>query len=218
VLIIGLTGGIGSGKSSVARLFSQYGIPILDADQIAKELVEVGQPALTQISQRFGQTILHPNGSLNRSALRQKIFTDKQAKQQLEALLHPLIRQQMQQQSQQLVQQNPEPPYCIQMIPLLLETQQQLSMDRILVVDLTEELQIQRVTQRDQQSKTDVERIIQQQVSRQQRLHAADEVIDNSGDLDSLKKQVKRLHQGYLQQDQEQQSTIKAKSGVQSPP
>jgi len=200
VLIIGLTGGIGSGKSAVARLFSQYGIPILDADQIAKELVDIGQPALQQIQQLFGQTVLHPDGRLNRAVLRQKIFRDKQAKQQLEALLHPLIRAQMQQQTQQLRQQSPIPAYCIQMIPLLLETQQQAFMDQIVVVDLPETLQIQRVTQRDQQSEDEVKKIIEQQVSRQQRLQAADEIIDNSGTLDSLKKQIEPLHQGYLQQ------------------
>jgi len=200
VLIIGLTGGIGSGKSTVARLFSQYDTPILDADQISKELVEIGQPALQHIQQLFGQTVLHPDGRLNRAVLRQKIFSDKQAKQQLETLLHPLIRTQMQQQTKQLAQQTPAPAYCIQMIPLLLETQQQAFMDQILVVDLPVTLQIQRVTQRDQQSKTEVEGIIQQQVSRQQRLQAADAVIDNSGTLDSLKKQIKPLHQGYLQQ------------------
>ncbi|MDQ7015085.1 MAG: dephospho-CoA kinase [Gammaproteobacteria bacterium] len=200
MLIIGLTGGIGSGKSTVAQLFSEYGIPVLDADQIARQLVEVGQPALTKIAQRFGQHILHADGSLNRSALRQKIFNDSRAKQQLENLLHPLIRQQMHIQSKQLLQQQPPPSYCIHMIPLLLESQQTASVDRILVVDLPEQLQIQRVKQRDQQSQTEVQRIIEQQVSRQQRLQAANEVIDNSGHLNALQKQVKQLHQHYVQQ------------------
>jgi dephospho-CoA kinase len=197
--VIGLTGGIGSGKSTVADLFAQYGTPIIDADQIARELVEPGQPALQRIVQTFGEEILNGNGALDRKKLRDVVFSDSKQRKQLEAILHPLIRENMLDRLDSL-----NAPYAILVIPLLVDTGNWEMMDRILVVDTEEELQIERVTQRDHVSQEHTETIIDNQVSRQERLAAADDVIENISSIEDLQIQVKRLHEFYLSLEQQE--------------
>lgn len=197
--VIGLTGGIGSGKSTVAGLFAEYGIPIIDADQVARELVAPGQPALQRIVQTFGEEILNGDGTLDRKKLRDLIFHDSKQRKQLEAILHPLIREDMLDQLDSL-----EAPYAILVIPLLVDTGNWEMIDRILVVDTEEDLQIERVMQRDNVSLEQAEAIIDNQVSRQERLAAADDVIENIGNTEDLKIQVKRLHEFYLNLEQQE--------------
>ncbi|HEY3487177.1 MAG TPA: cell division protein ZapD [Gammaproteobacteria bacterium] len=197
--VIGLTGGIGSGKTTVADLFAQYGVPIIDADRSARELVEPGQPALNQITQSFGPEILNGNGTLDRKKLRELIFNDPKQRKQLEDILHPLIRNNMLEQLDAV-----DSPYAILVIPLLVDTGNWDMIDRILVVDTEEDLQIDRVMQRDAISQEQTETIIDNQVSRQERLAAADDVIENTGSIDDLKTQVKRFHEFYLSLEQQE--------------
>lgn len=193
MLKIGLTGGIGCGKSTVARLFSQYAIPCLDADDIAHQLVAVGQPALLTIAETFGRQSLNPDGSLNRAYLRDLVFSSPDQKQQLEAILHPLVYQTMTEQMAVL-----DAPYCLLSIPLLFETQKTAFVDRILVIDCPEELQIKRVMARDSLSLDRVQSIIASQVSRDFRLSHADDVINNDQTTATLAQQVEKLHNLYL--------------------
>jgi dephospho-CoA kinase len=194
MLKIGLTGGIGCGKSTIAEIFHiNHNIPIIDADIISRQLVEPGQPALIPIQQTFGQSILNPDDSLNREQLRDIIFSNSEKKNQLEAILHPLIYQQMQ---SEFDKQNA--PYCLLCIPLLIETEMTSFVDRILVVDCPVETQIERVQQRDKLSNTRISSIIATQVSRKNRLCYADDIIDNSNSTTLLAEQVKKLHNQYI--------------------
>ena len=194
MLKIGLTGGIGCGKSTVTDLFnSLYNIPIIDADIISRQLVEPEQPALSQIQQKFGKLIINQDGTLNRAKLKGIIFSDKEKKQQLEAILHPLIYQQMQ---LECAQQTTE--YCILCIPLLIEANRKDAVDRILVIDCPVEMQKKRVSQRDKLSSEKITSIISSQVSRKLRLSHADDIIDNSNSANLLAEQVKKLHNQYL--------------------
>lgn len=193
VLRIGLTGGIGSGKSTVCDLFRELGAPIIDSDIIARELVEPGRPALAQITRLFGKQILQQDGSLNRARLRERVFNNEQQREQLESLLHPLIRQEMQRQIASL-----DAPYVILAIPLLLEKGWQQQLDRVVVVDCSEQQQRERAGGRDGSSTQTIEQIITSQISRDRRLAAADDIIDNSDSLDSLRHQVERLHHHFL--------------------
>jgi dephospho-CoA kinase len=193
MLKVGLTGGIGCGKSTVAKIFASNNVPILDADTIAHQLVETGQPALTQIQQAFGAHILNPDGSLNRAALRELIFSNSNQKQQLEAILHPLIYATLQAELEQL-----NVPYCIISIPLLFETNMTHFVDRILVIDCPVETQIERVINRDQLTQARIQSIIDCQVSRSFRKTKADDLINNSGTDYRLAEQVKKLHNLYL--------------------
>ena len=193
MLKIGLTGGIGSGKSTIADLFSQYNIPIIDADIIARQLVEPEQPALKLIHAAFGDVVFNTNGSLDRDKLRQIVFSSKTKKKQLESILHPLVYQQMQ---SDFIQQTA--PYSILCIPLLLETNMSPFVDRILVVDCPVETQIERVKERNQLSKAQVMAIIDSQVSRKYRLKYANDIIDNTKSISALADQVKKLHNQYL--------------------
>lgn len=193
MLTIGLTGGIGSGKSTVSTLFAELGVPVIDADVVAREVVKPGEPALDEIAARFGQEILNPDGSLNRTNLRELIFADPQARRDLETILHPRIRSRMAEQLSAL-----ETPYALLSIPLLVESGHAYNLDRVLVVDLPEDQQIQRVCQRDNSSREQTVAILKAQCSRQERLAIADDVIENSGDLAALKEQVLALHQKYL--------------------
>ena len=193
MLKIGLTGGIGCGKSTVTDLFnSLYNIPIIDADIISHQLVEPEQPALSQIQQKFGKSIINQDGSLNRAKLKDIIFSDKEKKQQLEAILHPLIYQQMQ---LECSQQTAE--YCILCIPLLIEANKKDVVDRILVVDCSIEMQKERVSQRDKLTSKQITSIISSQVSRKLRLSHADDIINNSNSTNLLAEQVKKLHNQY---------------------
>ncbi|GAB3011434.1 dephospho-CoA kinase [Bowmanella dokdonensis] len=192
-LVIGLTGGIGSGKTRVSNLFAGKGIDIIDADVIARQVVEPGSPALQKITEHFGQAVLNTDGSLNRARLRERIFTHPEEKAWLNALLHPLIRQQMQQQAK-----SAQSPYCILAVPLLVENQLMALVDRVLVVDVDEQIQHQRVVQRDRVADEQVRSIMAAQASREARLAVADDIIDNSGPPEALDTQVETLHQAYL--------------------
>lgn len=193
MLIIGLTGGIGSGKTTVANYFAALGVTIIDADQIAREVVEPGTSAFQQIVAKFGQVILTAEGQLNRSKLRELIFADANLRQWLENLVHPLIRSRMRELSQQAIS-----PYCILVIPLLLENEPNELVQRILVVDSPEALQVSRTQARDRVTAGQVISIMATQITRSQRLKAADDIIVNDGDLFHLKAQVEKLHQLYL--------------------
>ncbi len=193
MLKIGLTGGIGCGKSTVSTLFEELGIPVIDADIIARDLVTPGTPALTQLEQVFGKQIILQDGTLNRPKLRDVVFSDPQQKKQLESILHPLIYARIKQELKLL-----NCAYCILSIPLLLETKMTDLVDRILVVDCPVETQIERVNQRDGLSRERVISIIASQISREQRLTSADDIIDNSKSPSQLAEQVKKLHNLYL--------------------
>lgn len=193
MLKVGLTGGIGCGKSTVAKIFAELNVPVLDADEIAHRLVEKGQPALVQIQQGFGPDILNPDGSLDRKAIREQVFSDPKQKQKLESILHPLIYKTLQTELEQLTA-----PYCIISIPLLFETDMAHFVDRILVIDCPVETQIERVKIRDKLTIERIQSIIDNQVSRKFRKAQADDLIDNSGNDYRLAEQVKKLHNLYL--------------------
>lgn len=193
MLVIGLTGGIGSGKSTVATLFKNQGVPIIDTDDIARDVVQPEKPAWKKIIAEWGSTILLPTQQLNRSEIKKIIFSDPNKKKWLEALLHPFIRAEVKQQIESL-----SSSYCIVVIPLLVETQPNPLIDRILVVDASEEQQMHRTQIRDHLSLDEVNAILKTQVSRADRLKAADDVIHNEEDLENLLEQVKKLHGFYL--------------------
>ena len=199
MLIIGLTGGIGSGKSTVAHRFAELGIPVIDADIITRELVAPGQPALEEIAQQFGADLLLPSGALDRAQLRQRVFCQPNERKKLEAILHPKARIEAHRRIAALQDANPPPAYCILCVPLLIESGWQDLVQRILVVDTDREQQIQRTLQRDQLSRQQVNAIIDSQADRDTRLAVADDVISNNGDLHDLQAQIDALHQRYLQ-------------------
>ncbi len=193
MLKIGLTGGIGSGKTTVSNMFSEYGVPVIDMDVIARQIVAPGSPALKDISRTFGANVLNKDGSLNREVLRQQIFESSELRIELEKILHPLIRAETEQQLSRL-----HAPYCIIVIPLLTESQQQSLVDRILVIDAPESLQISRTMQRDNISEQDARKILDSQTDRTTRLQSADDVIENSGDMDTLRLRIGQLHEQYI--------------------
>lgn len=192
--IVALTGGIGSGKTTVANTFAQLGVPIVDADIIARQIVEPGQPALSAIAERFGPNILRDDGTLNRSALRELIFNNEAQKRWLNQLLHPLIQQETLRQFSSI-----DAPYLLWVIPLLIENHLTDRADRILVIDVDPQVQLARTMSRDGVNHQLAKNILDAQVSRQVRLSYADDVIDNSGSPDSLPDIVQQLHQRYLQ-------------------
>ncbi len=191
--IIGLTGGIASGKSEVSRLFEELGAPVLDTDLISRQLVEPGEPALQEIVTAFGASMLNADGTLNRKTLGKLIFDSKQQREQLEDILHPRIRDEVTRQLQTI-----DTPYAIVVIPLLLETRYPIKVDRILVVDAPLEMQRQRLMQRDNISEAYVDKMLQAQTTSHQRLAVADDVISNQGSLKNLQAEVQRLHEYYL--------------------
>lgn len=193
MLIIGLTGGIGCGKTAVTDGFAKLGVPIIDADVVAREVVLPGKPALEKIAAHFGRDALTTDGELNRPWMREHIFSDPVAKATLESILHPIIRAEMRRQLSEV-----RAPYAIFSIPLLFETGQEKSVDRILVVDCPTEIQVSRVTQRDQTPEAQTRAIIATQIDRASRLASADDIIDNSGSLIHLHSQIDTLHQKYL--------------------
>ena len=193
-LIVGLTGGIGSGKSAASQWFETQGINVVDADIAAREIVEKGQPALAQIQSAFGDWVLLESGELNRKALREHIFQHPSARQQLEDITHPAIRQFI---IVQLEQANS--PYVILVSPLLFETNQHLLTQRTLLIDASIELQIQRASQRDGQSVAQIENIIQAQMPRDRKLDLADDIAINDGHLEHLYTQLQKLHLHYLE-------------------
>lgn len=192
--VLGLTGGIGSGKSAAAERFAELGVHVVDADQVARSVVEPGSAALAQIVDRFGGPILASSGELNRAALRERIFTSVEDRHWLERLLHPLIRQEI-----WASLSRAESPYAVLVSPLLVESRQHEQVDRVLVVDVPEDLQLQRVLARDQISEDQVRAILAAQARREDRLRHANDVLVNDRDLSWLRQEVDRLHDRYLQ-------------------
>ena len=196
MLKIGLTGGIGCGKSTVARIFEQLKTPVIDADEIAHQLVAIGQPALAQIQQDFGTRVFKQDGSLDRKKLSEIVFSDPKQKQKLESILHPLVYEAIQAALNQLNQLNKS--YCIISIPLIFETNMTHLVDRIMVVDCSVETQIERVRKRDNMAIERIQSIIDSQVSRAFRKAHTNDLIDNSVTDDRLAEEVKKLHNLYL--------------------
>ena len=193
--VIGLTGGIGSGKSTVARMFGALGVHWVDADDVARQVVEPGTQALRAIADHFGESILQGNGELDRAALRQKVFEDPEQRRWLEGLLHPIIRQEL---IRQLSPEDYNLPYVMLVSPLLLETNQHELVERIVVVDVPEETQINRTMTRDGNSREQVERILAAQMPRVARREKADAIINNAQPLERVEASVHALHQRFL--------------------
>jgi dephospho-CoA kinase len=191
-LRVGLTGGVGSGKSSVAAVFEELGVPVIDADRIARDLVEPGTPALATVVDELGPEVLGPGGQLDRRRLRERVFSDPLARARLEAVLHPRVRARMED-----ALRATDAPYCVLCIPLLLESGQTDLVDRVLVVDVPEALQVARVCARDRVDPAAAEAILRAQAGRQSRLAAADDVISNTGSLEELRGKVLDLHRRY---------------------
>ena len=192
--IIGLTGGIGSGKTTVANLFAEFGVSVIDADIVARDVVVKGSPALSSIGEHFGADFIQADGQLNRALLRKRVFSHESDKQWLNSLLHPLIREQL------ILQINAAPsPYCLLVAPLLIENNLTALVDRVLVVDVNESTQMARTTARDSNSAAQVQAIMNSQVNRKERQAHADDLLNNdSCSLAELKSLVTNLHQSYL--------------------
>lgn len=191
--IIGITGGIGSGKTAATDWFAKQGITIIDADVIARQIVEPPSPILTQIQQQFGTWVCNADGSLNRTALREFIFKNPDARKQLEQITHPAIRAEIQQQLQ-----HASSPYAILVSPLLFETKQHLLTQRTLLIDVDEQTQRMRASQRDATTPEQIQRIIDAQLPRTTKQQLADDIILNDGDLTQLYQKLAKLHQIYL--------------------
>ncbi|MGH8132697.1 MAG: dephospho-CoA kinase [Steroidobacteraceae bacterium] len=194
VFRVGLTGGIASGKSTAAEFFAAFGVPILDSDEVAREVVEPGQPPLERLVERFGPSILTPDGHLDRPALRDIVFSDHRARADLEALTHPAIGAALEARSAAA-----GGPYQILVIPLLVEKNLGSHVDRVLVIDCAEELQIRRLQARDQSTPDEVRSILDAQASRDARLKAAHDVIRNDDAVTAVRDQVAALHARYLE-------------------
>ncbi len=195
MLTIGLTGGIGSGKTEVAGLFEQLGVPVIDADRIAHQLVDRGTDTLAEVVRAFGEVVLTTAGQLDRARLAEIVFNNPAKKRLLESIIHPRVREQIRLDKDQYHNE----PYIVVVIPLLLESGQHDLVDRVLVVQAPEITRIQRVSARDGRSEEQIRAIIQGQADDAAREAAADDMIDNTGTLDDLQPQVLKLHQQYLQ-------------------
>ncbi|MDW4559932.1 dephospho-CoA kinase [Aeromonas rivipollensis] len=192
--VVAITGGIGSGKTTVANQFAALGIDVVDADLIAREVVEPGTPALTAIASHFGPGILDEQERLDRRALRERIFSDPAAKSWLNALLHPIIRSEMLRQCAAA-----SSPYCLLVVPLLVENRLTELADRVLVIDVDEATQIERTCRRDGVNREQAQAILASQASRSERLAMADDVLDNqSGTTETIRERILALHETYL--------------------
>lgn len=194
MLRVGFTGGIGSGKSTISDIFqSSYNIPIIDADEISRMLLTPNQKAYKEVLGLFGEDVILDNGEINRKWLREKIFVQANLREQLEQIIHPKVRNEISQQVNQV-----KANYCLIVIPLLVESNMQTVVDRILVVDTSKENQIQRVISRDNVEPEQVHNIIASQIDPSKRLELADDIITNNGNIQDLHSQVESLHQKYL--------------------
>ncbi|MGA8050469.1 MAG: dephospho-CoA kinase [Burkholderiales bacterium] len=192
--VVGLTGGIGSGKSAAAAEFARLGATVVDTDAIAHELTCAGGAAVPEVRRLFGDAYIDAGGAMDRRRMRERVFADEASKKKLEALLHPMIRQESERRIHAAIG-----PYVVHVVPLLVESAEYRNrVDRVLVVDCPEELQLDRVRARSGLSAKEARKIIAAQVPRNVRLAAADDVIDNSGSVEALHKQVQALHQRYL--------------------
>ena len=197
MLIVGLTGGIGSGKSTAVDAFRVLGIPIIDADKIAKDMVELGSTALDELAEYFGEKVLTDNGSLDRQQLKNIIFEDENALQKVEDILHPRIKKEIQDQIFETTDTS-SADYLIVDIPLLVEKNYQEMFDKIIVVDTLPEQQIERVSKRDNLSSAHIQNILNAQASREERIKHATHILDNSETPDYLQEQIKSLHKNFL--------------------
>lgn len=191
-LRIGLTGGIGAGKSTVGEVFASLGVPVFDADGVARELVAPGEPALAEVVAAFGASVLTRDGRLDRAGLRARIFADDAARARLEAILHPRVRARLDD-----LARAADAEYCVLVIPLLVETGQRDLVDRVLVVDVPPEVQVRRVLARDGGDAEAARAVLRAQASRAERLAAADDVIHNTGDRADLQREVEALDRRY---------------------
>lgn len=193
-MIIGLTGGIGSGKSTVAQFFRELGVKVLDSDQITRRLMEPQTKAFHSIVQHFGPDIVKADGTLDRGKLRTRVFQSSSDRLFLEDLLHPEVKTEIEKERHA----SDSSPYFVVEIPLLIEAEFQDAVDRILVVDCSKETQIERVSKRDSSEHEEIKAIMESQVSREQRLQFADDVMENEGSLDALRQKVRSLHDQYI--------------------
>ncbi len=194
VLTIGLTGGVASGKSTVAAMFAERGARLIDTDAIAREVVAQGEPGLDAVRAVFGDGVMTPGGDLDRAALRRVVFRDTDKRRTLETLLHPLIRERTLERLAKI-----DGPYALIVVPLLVETDFGRLVDRVLVVDCPESLQLERLMRRDGIPRTDALAMLAAQADRPTRLQAADDVLDNSGDPQTTRRRVADLHERYLE-------------------
>jgi dephospho-CoA kinase len=193
--VVGLTGGIGSGKSAAAAEFERLGATVVDTDAIAHELTQAGGAAVAEVRRIFGPEVIGESGAMDRKKMRERVFADPVAKKALESLLHPMIRAES---SRRIA--SAKGPYVIHVVPLLVESPDyRRRVDRVLVIDAPEELQVSRVRERSALAETEVRAIVSSQATRAERLAAADDVIDNRGSLDALRKQVAAFHKKYLE-------------------
>ena len=193
-LRIGLTGGIGSGKSAVSDMFRSLGVPVFDADVIARQIVEPGMPAYNQVIDLFGEKIVSNDGSLKRDLIRDIVFRDQELKRRLEEIIHPRVQKEMEDRVKSCGY-----PYCILSIPLLFETNADHRVDRVLVIDADEQFQLDRILKRDNLSVEQARAIMNSQTDRHSRLKAADDIIDNNGSPEATRKQVEEMHEKYLE-------------------
>ena len=193
-MIIGLTGGIGSGKSAAAALFKDIGIDLIDADDLARDSLNMNSEGYKLFIDEFGDKYLDENKNINRELIRKLIFNDSDAKSKLENIIHPIVRSGI-----ETFIRNTKSNYCIIVVPLIFETNSSKIYDRILVIDCDVDVQISRTSKRDNQTKSDIKNIVNKQASREQRLSIADEVIVNNGSLDLLRNEVLKIHKKYLE-------------------
>ena len=194
MFVVGLTGGIGSGKTAASDYLASLGVVVVDADQVSRQVVEPGKPALKEIRKRFGDEVLREDGTLNRPALREIVFADRQARADLERITHPAIGQEIRRQLKAA-----RSPYTVLVSPLLLETDQYSLVDRVLLIDVPEALQRTRTAQRDGVPESQVEAIMQAQMSREHRREKANDIVVNDDSLEALQRQLDTLHHKYLE-------------------
>ena len=193
-MIIGLTGGIGSGKSAAAALFKDIGVDLIDADDLARDSLSINSEGYKLFIEEFGDKYLDENKNINRELIRKLIFNDSDAKSKLESIIHPIVRSGI-----ETFIKNKKSDYCIIVVPLIYETNSSKIYDRVLVIDCDVDVQISRTSKRDNQTKSDIENIINKQATREQRLSIADDVIVNNGSLDLLRNEVLKIHKKYLE-------------------